>query len=184
MAYTYRIDADNIITDLSEEWLTFARENEAPELTRERVLGRRLWDFVADVETRHLYELVFRKVRDQWAIVTIPFRCDSPTVRRFMLLTISPLVRANLRLQGVLVHTESRPANPLLGRTTPRAEDELLLICSWCRRVEVHEEWIEADEAVRRLDLFQSSTLPRLTHGICEDCMQTALQELGDDDPD
>jgi hypothetical protein len=40
----------------------------------------------------------------------------------------------------------------------------------WCDRFEVDGEWVEVEEAARRLELFNRSELPTLSHGICPDC--------------
>lgn len=34
----------------------------------------------------------------------------------------------------------------------------------------LHDAWTELDDAIERLDLFSSSALPQLTHGISHDC--------------
>ena len=60
--FSYSIDRDDTIASVSDSWLEFARENQASELTRDRVVGRRLWSFIAGRETRLLYEDVFLKL--------------------------------------------------------------------------------------------------------------------------
>ncbi len=174
----YRIDARNRITCVSPAWSAFAINNGAPELTGERVLGKSLWDFVADRETRHLYVLVFEKVRRDRQPITIPFNCDSPTLRRFMQLAISALPEGGLALVGHLLREESREPARLLDRMAERSQS-YLRICSWCRRVEAGaNDWIEVEDAIRRLTLFSSSVLPQLTHGVCPTCRSLLYERL------
>jgi hypothetical protein len=58
---------------------------------------------------------------------------------------------------------------PLLDPEVPRSE-EMVEMCGWCDRFEVDGEWVEVEEAAKRLQLFNRPTLPALSHGICPDC--------------
>lgn len=57
----------------------------------------------------------------------------------------------------------------LLDPAAPRGS-ETLAMCGWCDRFEVEGEWVEVEEAVRRLELFRRPELPALDHRICPDC--------------
>ncbi len=48
-------------------------------------------------------------------------------------------------------------------------------MCGWCDRFEVDGEWVEVEEAARRLELFNRPELPALSHGICPDCNELLL---------
>jgi hypothetical protein len=48
-------------------------------------------------------------------------------------------------------------------------------MCGWCDRFEVEGEWVEVEEAARRLELFDRPELPALNHGICPDCSEMLL---------
>jgi hypothetical protein len=62
--FIYRIDSNDIIISVSQNWESFARDNAwGSELSPENVVGHLLWDFIQDIEIRHLYEEVFRRVR-------------------------------------------------------------------------------------------------------------------------
>jgi hypothetical protein len=63
---------------------------------------------------------------------------------------------------------------PLLDPRAPRDED-FLTMCAWCDRFLVAGEWVEVDEAARRLELFRRSEMPMLDHGICPECSGTLL---------
>lgn len=167
--FTYRVDANNRIISVTREWESFAQENDAPELVAAAVLGKPLLDFVAGMEAQHLYELIIARVRRTQQAVAVPFRCDSPSVRRFMELRISSYGDNHLELEGRILREEERGAVSLLDSSTSRS-DEFLTICSWCKQVDVSGEWLEVEEAVKRRRFFNSTTLPQLTHGICNAC--------------
>ena len=49
---------------------------------------------------------------------------------------------------------------------------------SFCKRVEAHDRWCEVEDAVTSLRLFDSFSLPTLTHGLCFDCYERAAALL------
>ena len=51
--FLWAIDPEDKIIRVNEDWLAFARENEAPHLTPDAVINRPLWDFVSGGETIH-----------------------------------------------------------------------------------------------------------------------------------
>ena len=48
-------------------------------------------------------------------------------------------------------------------------------MCGWCDRFVVDGEWVEVEEAARRLELFATRELPALSHGICPHCSELLL---------
>ena len=52
-------------------------------------------------------------------------------------------------------------------------------MCSWCKRVDVEGAWSDVEAAVQRLRLFELTSLPQITHGICEPCLGGMLELLG-----
>lgn len=167
--FIHGVDRTGRIISVNDEWVDFARENDAPELVRGLVVGRPLWEFIEDRETRHLSRFLLEKALGSGRTMTIPYRCDSPGVRRFFEMKIVPLDDGTVEFRSRCLKTEAREAQPLLERDAARGEG-FITICSWCRRIRLGDEWVEADEAVRRLDLFASASLPQLTHGLCASC--------------
>lgn len=173
-SFDYSVDARDTVTSVSDAWTAFARENGAPHLGPETVVGRALWEFVAGESTRVLYEMIFHRVRRRRTRVTLPFRCDSPDRFRFMELLVEPGEADALDLRGVLIREQARPHLPLLDFGLPRSEVELV-VCSVCLRVLVHgTRWTDTDEAVARLGIFETDTQPKLWYSVCEDCRALA----------
>lgn len=174
----FHVDALDRISYVDAQWLSFARGNEAPELTENTVVGQSLWGYVHGVEIRHLYELTFAEVRAHRREIEIPFRCDSPTKRRFMKLRIQPLQAGELSIVSLLVHEEERPHISLLDAQASHA-DSFVTICSWCKRVNVGKDgWVEVEAAIRHLNLLGSEHPPQLTHGVCSDCEAMIRNEI------
>ena len=72
-----------------------------------------------------------------------------------------------------LERVEARPPMPLLEPAAARSE-EYVTVCSWCKKVELPgATWVEVEEAVEHLRLFDRAVLPQLTHGICPTCLES-----------
>lgn len=168
--FTYIVDKNDVVIHVNANWLRFARENDAPHLTRRTVLGRSLWDFIGGLETRHIYRLLMDHVRQKQRRVVFTYRCDSPTLRRYMYMEIVPAPDLALEFRSYLLRQESREHIRLLDPAIPR-NHELVRMCSWCHRVLCEENWLPVEDGIQCLGLFGTSDLPRITHGICFNCM-------------
>lgn len=168
-ACRYEIDSADRITAVSDPWLEFARANDAPGLTREAVLGRPLWDFIAGSETRELYRAVLQRVRDDDVAVILPFRCDSPDFRRWMRLVMTPRSDGAVCFDGVLVRKRERLHLGILDPHAPRLP-EALPMCSCCKRVALESRWLEPEDAITHFHRLGAEPYPRLTQVVCDSC--------------
>ena len=65
------------------------------------------------------------------------------------------------------VRTERRDPVRLLDKDMPRSSD-IIRICSMCKKVSTAlNKWVEIEEGLAQLRLFEASEVPRLTHGLC-----------------
>jgi len=166
---SYAIDEHDHLIRVDEGYYAFAAENgweEAP-----TSLGRSLWDYVAGHEMVKLQRLLVRRIRNDVGDVELPFRCDAPSVRREMKIRIVARPGGRVVLFSAWMRSEETRDLPqlLLDPATLRS-DEVLEMCGWCDRFEVDGEWVEVEEAAKRLELFRRSELPALDHGICPQC--------------
>ena len=173
-ALSYAIDDQDRLIKVNDGYYRFAEENGWDGAGGS--LGRSLWDFVAGHEVRKLQRLLLRRVRDELREVELPFRCDGPDVRREMDIRIvadrsGRVVMFSARLNR---EEEREESQPLLDVEVPRGQD-LLQMCAWCDRFLVEGEWVEVEEAAKRLGLFRRSEMPALDHGICPSCNETLL---------
>jgi hypothetical protein len=134
---TYMLDADLRITAVDEGWCVFALANGTPELVPPKgPIGRSVLDGISDFSTAQLYRELFQHVQTTGRPLAVPFRCDSPTLRRFLELQIERRNEGGLRVRSVLIRTEPRESVRLL-EPNRRFGDGLLKMCSWCKTVEV-----------------------------------------------
>lgn len=172
---TYELDAQDRIRSTGADWDRFAVGNGAPELATQNILLEPLWRFVAGREVQHLLGLLFERVRSRNRAIRLPFRCDSPSERRFMELTICPLPAHSLAVESRLLRTEARRYVPLLERSL-RLRYGRLTMCSWCNRIRlVDGNWAEVERAIELMDLFAAADLPMLSQGICRSCVALAF---------
>jgi len=72
--FIYRIDSTDNIVSVSDNWNRFADANAwGGSLRSKDVVGHKLWDFIHGIETRYLYQELFRRVRGvRWTPKTGP----------------------------------------------------------------------------------------------------------------
>jgi hypothetical protein len=175
--FYYHVDSQNRIVQVSPNWDAFALANGAPEVCARKILNRLLMDFLSGFETKHLYEIMLSKVRSTQNSLTVPFRCDAPALRRFMELTMRPQEGGQIEFQTVVLREEARTPTLLLDRASRRSGPPVP-ICAWCKKVSVGSEWLEVEDAVVKLQLFQEPLVPVLTHGICSSCRAQVENEM------
>ncbi len=180
--YGYRVDADDRIVAVDPLWLAFARENGAAELTEPTVLGKSLWDFMQDRALCSIYSKIHAQVRSSGHAAVIPFRCDSPTLRRYMRMTITPGDAGSLiyesRIQRVVPQRYLGLLDGKLTRT-----DSQLKVCSGCKRAMLESVgWLDLEDICFRTGLLEQQDLPQLYHTICPACAEAMKQSVGNYD--
>lgn len=170
MQLIYRICSQDNIVFVNNEWIDFAISNGANELVRESIIGRSLWDFISDDTTIHIYRELFVLVRNG-RNAEFNFRCDSPSIKRYMKMTIMLTENNIIQLETMTLNTENCEKQIKFAEGATNNLD-LLNICGWCKKVKIDtERWEEIEQAVETLDLFNRASLPFITHGICPRCL-------------
>lgn len=176
----YEIDAADRIVRVSPGWSAAALAGGAPGLKDELVIGRPLWDFVKDPTTRQLYAAMLKRARTGARPLGFGFRCDTPTERRLMQMQLTGLPAGGVAFEAKVIAVQPRPAVVLLDAGTPRRG--IVRMCSWCKRLPVPSgEWLEVEDAVKVLDVLDTTPLPAITHGICPQCHEGVMAALEDD---
>jgi hypothetical protein len=167
--YLYRLDPSDTIVFVSPAWLRFAQENDAPELTADNVVGKSLWHFITGSATRTLYVALLRALRERGTEIVVPFHCDAPAQIRHMNLTLRRQSGGAVECEGAVLKVEPRPPVSILNRLALRST-ESVPICSVCRRLELHGEWVDLASALVRKPLFNMTPCPRLEETVCPEC--------------
>jgi hypothetical protein len=168
---TYRVDSADRIADIGGPWDEFAAANGAPGLTRDSVLGKRLLTFVSGLEVQEITKILLAQARGG-ASLSLKFRCDSPSERRHLKMTLSAAPDGTVLLRTKLLRAEPRSSHLVLESGTARSE-RVLIVCSWCKKVRLSDgSWAEVDVAVEAEGLLEGGDLPQLSHGICQPCRE------------
>jgi hypothetical protein len=179
----YELDSDLRIRSVDLAWSEFAVANGAPELVPPPgPVGQSVFTCIQDPTTADLYRRLFGSVLRTGRSVVLPFRCDSPALRRFLEMEILPGGLFGLQVQTRVLRVEAQPHVALLDPAARRA-GALLRMCGWCKAVEVAGRWLDVAEAVVALRLFERDTMPGMTHGICPPCYDRAEAELRHSEP-
>ena len=178
----YEVDRNGILSWMGGGWTRFARENEGESLEPERLVGKRLLDFVQDSSTRHIIRMLEDRVRKTGQSIEYEYRCDSPRLKRFMKMEIRPVEEERLRYTSWTLREEpvpfafSRSAGPGGVSRDPEGSDasdashQILIVCSYCKRVELEGHWVEPDEALQMVPFRNATRFPDFSHGMCPDC--------------
>jgi hypothetical protein len=176
--FIYRIDENNKIIYVSDNWTDFAIQNSADENSiPPDVIGKSLFDFISDKESQLIYEMIVDSVRKKKLDVKIPINCDSPETKRLIEITIKRLPDNHIEFESEIIFIEGREPVKLLDRTIERSKDAVR-ICSFCKKIAIKDEWVNTEEAIIALQLFDAIKLPMLTHGVCPKCYDAAVAKL------
>jgi hypothetical protein len=169
---SYAVDDQDRLIRVDEGFYRFAEENGWQ--SAGDCLGRVLWDFVAGHDVRKLQRLLLRRIRDGAGPVELPFRCDSPELRREMDIRIAADRSGRVVLFAAKLREtrEWEEPQPLLNARARRGGD-FLPMCAWCDRFLVKGEWVEVEVAARQLELFRRTEMPPLDHSVCPACAGT-----------
>lgn len=175
---SYEVDGADRITAVSESWEAFALANHGGHLVAPKIVGSSLWSAISEPTTRALYRTLVMRVRAGGDVASFCFRCDSPSRRRELLMRIAARDDGIVSFTTSLVREQERREVALLDPAAERTE-EIVVVCGWCARVKVGEgRWVEVEEAVRVLRLFELTALPQLSHGMCPLCSETFTHAL------
>lgn len=174
----YHIDNKTNIIYLSDSWDDVASQYNAGALTAEFILNKNLFDFITDYDCLHIYRILIDKVQQNKVSIKFPFRCDVPATRRFMEMEVFFQAPGITGFKSCVIKEEAREPVAILKSTNHKL-DKFLIICSWCMKIKVDEDsWLEVEEAITQLGLFDDALLPQLSHGICPACFADMMADL------
>ena len=169
---SYTIDAQDTIVAVGGAWDDFARSNAGEKIVAAQIIGKQLDRFIHGDETLMFVRTMIMSARVLNRPIHRPYRCDSPTQKRFMAMTVHPreqgaveVIHQELRNEPI-VHRVDMVAAPL-GRGSKYAKR-----CSVCNRVRIDGVWSEVDEAVQAKRLVPTVTpTVKVIYGVCPDCV-------------
>jgi hypothetical protein len=163
----YRIDAADNLVYADGAFHRFADAAGIPDLA-DRWYGRSLWDRIGDDELRAVFMALVARARAGHT-VQVSTRCDSPSLARAVEMEIAPARDGCVEFRCRLGRAQ------LISPALPSAT-ELLRLCAWCYRAD-RGGWRDIEQVVADERLLERSTVPVVSHGICDGCLaETAAQ--------
>ncbi len=173
---SYTVDSEDKILDLNEGWEAFARANHGDGLTLDTLRGQVLWDFIADPQVRQVWRYLFARVRQTQRAITVPYRCDSPEMKREYNAHLAPEQHGRIRYENHVYRETPREPVRVLALDRSEHTEDFIKMCSWCKSIEHNGRWLALEDAVADLALLCNEPLPQLSHGICPQCYTKVLE--------
>lgn len=175
---TYTIDSGDRLASVDAAFRRFALENGWPEGAGTSILGRPVWSFVADAETRLLWGALLARCRSGHP-VRVTIRCDAPAERRLLELRLESSPGGDVTIRSTTLAASPRVAQHVWS-AAPAAGLPPVLACGWCKRLRAPGgRWLEVEEAAEELGLLRAPAPPLLSHGICPDCDRDVREKAG-----
>ena len=172
----YRINSRDEIVFVNDKWNQFASANNSVNLMKHEVIRKPIWSFITDYSTRELYQQMVETVR-KGKTIQFKYRCDSPDRRRFMEMAITFHKDNNVQFESKTIFTEERHFQKLLDVGANRS-DNFLVMCSFCKKVNIKEDdWLNVEDAMQAMRIFESDEVALLSHGICKECYDPLIKQ-------
>ncbi len=147
-------------------WDHFARENGAPELAADSIIGTNLQNVIDD-SLWTFYLEAFNKVTKEQRVWELVYECSSPELFRKFLMRVHPIEPDGwlLLTHNILVEREHTPSEhgPIEHYLDDRGQIRMCVHCRCSKRVTLPDSW---DFVPGHLD----RTLGNVTHGLCPIC--------------
>lgn len=142
----YRLDTRDRIIEVSGEWDRFACDNGAEELAMDSVIGMPLRSFISGDVTRMFIDTMHARVRMSGRPMTVPYRCDSPGVKRFMEMSLAAIGN-DLISEHRLLSEHVMPRALIFRSASDGRPQAWTRRCSMCNRLSMPDgRLVEPDE--------------------------------------
>jgi hypothetical protein len=136
----YVLDSAHRLLWVGGDWDDFAALNDGAPARASRVLGTRLTDHLAGVEMQETMHALLSDVCAMKRTLRIGCRCDSPTQRRDMRMTITPLRDDRLMVTHDLLDAQTLPS---IGRGWSYLPGAFDCKCSLCGALRRRNVWAD-----------------------------------------
>jgi len=177
---TYRINQHDEIISVNDDWCRYASDHGWQGITPETVLNKPVFNYITDSTTSRLYQYLFKRVRGG-SEVRYKFNCESSSHRRLMEMTVTSLGElGDVELKARMLSKQD--LNQQLAPVSDPQNIGFVKACGWCSRIDMEGNWINVEDAVAKLEMFEFSRLPQMTHGICKNCFACMLKDATSSD--
>jgi hypothetical protein len=163
----YRLDARDRIIEVGGEWDRFAIDNGADELVSGAIIGMSLRTFIAGDVTRMFVDALLARVRLTGRPAIIPYRCDSPGIKRYMEMSLQS-IGADLVSEHRILSEQTMFSPLAFDASAAVGAGSWVKRCSMCNRL--------TDRSGRTAEPDEFPHAPgdtlRVIYHVCTDCRQ------------
>ena len=163
----YRLNPDNRIVDVGQDWNEFAQNNDGEKAVADSVLGHRFEKFIADTDTKAYMNAIFFVCRNMQAPFLTHYRCDAPHEKRLYEMGIDCDENGVLKVSHKLISKKS--INKKVSRSAAYVKWEYH--CSICAKYKISNVWLDGIHHNDN-DAFAKK------HCICPECKSHASSIL------
>ena len=162
----YRLDSKDLILLVGGSWDSFAYKNNASGLSAREIEGHCIWEYITGDATVMWLKSLFGYVRVRKTAVERNYRCDSPKVKRFMRMRITPEEDGNLLLEHDILSIEPREKSVNFNKRHKQGLHNLIFRCSFCNQVYSGGVWGELESLDKTINLQELT----VAWSVCEHC--------------
>jgi len=172
---TYRLDHRDTIVEVSQTWNHFALSNNATEKTLAKaVIGCTVFSFILGDPTRMYFQALLQQARILGRSLARNYRCDSPELKRYMEMRLTPEPEGIVRLDHTIQRVE--PLKPSLSfQPASRVTSETIGRCSVCARLTTGLRWVQPEEVLKQGQFPRDGAIP-VRYLVCPDCVTSSLK--------
>lgn len=167
----YQLDEKRRIVDVDGPWDRFALDNDGVAACAERVIGQPLMHFVSGDDARMWIDTLLQLATLTGKPLERPYRCDSPELRRYMVMRVVPKDGGMLRVEHRLLEVQAR-IRPVRFLPVSDHHPSLRLRCSICGRIKAQDHWQEAEQCGGESEGIP--TIP-VAYTVCPNCGEQRL---------
>jgi hypothetical protein len=135
----YELSSQNRIISVSDNWDSFARSNGGEAALSQAVMGRPIWDFISNLDTRSYFNALMFAARSTERKVAVRYRCDGLSERRLFQLQIEPMEVRGLRLSHIPLDVMPRQ------KAAVPPPEGASMCCGQCLRWRKGQAWEDCD---------------------------------------
>ncbi|HEX7504349.1 MAG TPA: hypothetical protein VF336_03690, partial [Syntrophales bacterium] len=147
----YEVDRSGVIVSIDGPWDNFARSSGSTAVTKEKTIGRNLFEIVRGPGVVHVYRLMHDVLFSNPArTIAFAYRCDAPDMRRFMKMEMKA---SGGRIVYRSTIEKEEPVSPPLSLDYDRLGDDFIVLCSLCkdfRYPRESSEWLPIERVLEK----------------------------------
>lgn len=169
---SYKIDGQNKIIEVYDSWEKAAEVGKAAkDLDPNQIIDKYILSYVSGDLTKVYYYIMYTECRRLQKKLSLTYRCDSPTHKRFMEMEMTPGDQNTITIENYLLKEEpfEHPIN-IKDETDNLLSLTQILRCAICNSLKIEGEWLLPESVIAEKEKEY-----RVIHTICPTCQENKM---------